>query len=147
MSDGYAGSIVSFRIPIITRSPNRVRGHTLYLARSNRAEMQAAYLITLAHARKQWGHDLGAMRWLVSLSRWSPGRLDGDNLQASLKYVRDGIAYALGVDDGDESRIEWSYSQHRCRRGEQGVSVVIVRRVEAPTKARKRGVERLERTR
>lgn len=50
---------------------------------------------------------------VVTLTRIAPRRLDGDNLQRSLKAVRDGVADALGVDDGDE-RLEWRYEQRRC---------------------------------
>lgn len=35
---------------------------------------------------------------------------------------RDGIADALGVDDGDESKVTWSYAQER---GDYGVRVKI----------------------
>lgn len=53
--------------------------------------------------------------WLpivVTLTRVAPRRLDGDNLQASLKATRDGVADWLGVDDAD-SRIRWQYEQRK----------------------------------
>jgi hypothetical protein len=50
--------------------------------------------------------------------------LDGDNLQRALKAVRDGVADALGIDDGD-SRIEWQYGQRRGGKGEYAVEVTI----------------------
>lgn len=46
----------------------------------------------------------------VTLTRIAPRKLDDDNLQRACKAVRDGVADALGVDDGDE-RIEWRYKQ------------------------------------
>lgn len=52
----------------------------------------------------------------VSLVRiyGSRGReMDSDNLAGSMKAVRDGIADALGIDDGDTNRVRWSYSQKR----------------------------------
>ncbi len=47
----------------------------------------------------------------VKLCRVGQRKLDGDNLQGALKHVRDGIADWLGVDDGDESKVSWEYSQ------------------------------------
>ena len=49
----------------------------------------------------------------VMITRIGPRRLDDDNLAASAKHVRDGIADALGIDDGDP-RIAWMYDQRRC---------------------------------
>ncbi len=34
----------------------------------------------------------------------------GDNRPTAFKAVRDGIAEALGVNDGDETRVRWAYS-------------------------------------
>lgn len=36
---------------------------------------------------------------VVRIVRVAPNRLDGDNLEASLKRVRDGVAKAIGIDD------------------------------------------------
>lgn len=50
----------------------------------------------------------------VTLTRIGPKKLDTDNLARACKAVRDGVADALGVDDGDE-RIEWRYKQRRAQ--------------------------------
>jgi len=68
--------------------------------------------------------DLAARKISVRLTRVGPRRLDSDNLAAALKHVRDGVADALGVDDGDP-RLEWIYDQQRCRPGEYAVLVDI----------------------
>ena len=47
----------------------------------------------------------------VRIVRLGPRRMDNDNLVGSAKHVRDGIADALGVDDGDESVVRWVYGQ------------------------------------
>jgi len=54
-------------------------------------------------------------RWpvVVTITRIGPRKLDGDNLAASAKAVRDGVADALGVDDGDESKVLWAYAQEK----------------------------------
>lgn len=49
----------------------------------------------------------------VTFTRISPRMLDvGDNLNSSMKHVRDQVAKELGVDDND-SRITWVYSQEK----------------------------------
>jgi hypothetical protein len=64
---------------------------------------------------------------LVRMSSHHKG-LDGhDNLRSALKWVVDGIAEALGIDDGG-SAVTWRYGQEQCKRGEFGVTVRITRR-------------------
>lgn len=46
----------------------------------------------------------------ITLVRIGPRRLDSDNSIGSLKAVRDGVADALGIDDGDP-RLTWEYRQ------------------------------------
>ena len=46
----------------------------------------------------------------VTLTRRAPRALDSDNLAGAFKATRDGIADALGIDDGSP-RIEWRYGQ------------------------------------
>jgi hypothetical protein len=51
---------------------------------------------------------------IVTLTRYGPKRLDDDNLARAMKPVRDGVADAFCVDDGDE-RYEWRYRQERAK--------------------------------
>jgi hypothetical protein len=65
-------------------------------------------------ARRLAGHE--AFRLVVTLTRVFVGHgrsLDDDNLRATFKHVRDGIADWLGVDDSASSNIEWLYEQRR----------------------------------
>lgn len=48
--------------------------------------------------------------WLITITRLGKRKLDDDNLASSAKHIRDGIADALGIDDGDE-RLRWRYAQ------------------------------------
>lgn len=48
--------------------------------------------------------------------------MDSDGCVGSFKAIRDGIADALGIDDGSE-RIRWNYEQ--CPGGEVGVEIRI----------------------
>ena len=60
----------------------------------------------------------------VRLTRIAPRGLDSDNLAGAMKAVRDGVADALGMDDGDP-RFEWLYAQRRGWPGEYAVLVEI----------------------
>ena len=52
------------------------------------------------------------------ITRIGPRRLDGDNLQRACKAVRDGVADALGIDDGSEA-VTWAYDQRKPLPGER----------------------------
>lgn len=54
---------------------------------------------------------VGPRPYVVTLTRVGPRKLDSDNVQASLKHIRDQVAACLGVDDGDESLVRWIYEQ------------------------------------
>lgn len=56
--------------------------------------------------------------------------LDGDNLQASFKAVRDQVAAELGIDDGD-ARIEWRYAQRRGKAWGVEISIATPEEVAA----------------
>jgi hypothetical protein len=57
----------------------------------------------------------------------SAGRLDPhDGLGASLKGIIDGIADALGIDDGDESRVRFVLQQRKCAPKVHEVEVLLV---------------------
>ena len=63
----------------------------------------------------------------VALTRVAPRKLDDDNLRASAKSVRDGVADWIGIDDGDP-RIEWRYEQERGKPKEYAVRIRIERK-------------------
>ena len=60
----------------------------------------------------------------VTLTRIAPRALDGDNLQAALKNVRDGVADFLKVDDRDP-RVTWAYDQRKGAAKQYAVEVRI----------------------
>lgn len=111
-------------IPVKTVSESNAHEH--WRARQQRAKRQrhaAAWLVrsvcSLAWVAR---HVDGGI--VVHLTRVSPGTLDSDNLAASGKHVRDGIADALGIDDRDP-RVTWLYDQRRGPRGHYAVEVRI----------------------
>jgi hypothetical protein len=62
---------------------------------------------------------------LVTLVRLGGRHLDkDDNLNVSMKWVRDAIADVLGIDD-DHDLIDWAYGQEKCDK--VGVRVTITR--------------------
>ncbi|NOU30977.1 MAG: hypothetical protein HOO96_24020 [Polyangiaceae bacterium] len=64
-----------------------------------------------AEATRELGADLLSWPgWRVTVTRLGPRRLDDDNAVASAKHVRDGIADAVGVDDGNP-RFAWAVRQ------------------------------------
>jgi hypothetical protein len=122
--------VIHFRLPIRTRSPNGgnpgSRWAAIALTRE-RAEHRAVARMALSAALARRGVSGAALAPLVvTITRVSPGRLDDDNLAFSAKALRDGLADALGIDDGDGARIAFRYAQRKCKRGKFGVEVLVV---------------------
>lgn len=60
---------------------------------------------------------------VVRLVRVAPRPLDGDNLQAAFKAIRDELALRLGLPDDRDPRVTWEYGQERGRPKEQGLRI------------------------
>jgi hypothetical protein len=63
----------------------------------------------------------------VTIVRVAPRRLDDDNLAASAKSLRDGIADALGCKDNDP-RVSWAYAQAKGAPKEYAVRITVAQR-------------------
>lgn len=72
--------------------------------------------------------------YLVTITRYGPSRMDDDGNAAALKYVRDGIARGLGIDDGDEARIRFEPTYEHAKF--YGYRVVIEESRRAPAAGR-----------
>lgn len=123
---------VEFVIPARTSNPlNGPTGNSRLAAtiRSRkRAQHRAvALVITRGELARYRLSPVDLVPCVVTLTRVSAGKMDGDGLQGSQKGIRDGIAQALGVDDGSEV-IEWRYAQARGKRGKHAVHVRIERK-------------------
>ncbi len=59
----------------------------------------------------------------ITFTRYGAGQLDSDNLTICAKGVRDGIADAMGVNDGNATRITWEVLQAKAPPCCFGVSV------------------------
>jgi hypothetical protein len=99
--------MIEVSLPLRTRSVLNAREH--WTKRAKRAQEQRAVVRMRLAGVREWPPQLPAN---VTLTRVGPQALDGDNLQGALKAVRDGVADALGVDDGSDE-VTWSYDQQR----------------------------------
>jgi len=97
-------------LPIKTVSESNQRGHWAKKARRVRQQRDAAYLL-VREAIGVLPDGLPEYRTII-LTRISPRKLDTGNLAVAMKAVQDGVADALGIDDGDE-RFDWRYAQER----------------------------------
>lgn len=105
------GQIMSAKWSISGRFPSvaNVREHWSARARRAKAHRAAVMVGHLAAGRPLDRIVSAAHRYVVILTRHGR-RLDSDNLAASMKSVRDGVAGLLGVDDGSP-RVAWVYRQ------------------------------------
>jgi hypothetical protein len=107
-------------LPIRTWSEANQRVHWAKRARRAHKQREAARLMV----RVALASGTVAGPVIVTLTRTAPRELDSDNLTGALKAVRDGVADALGMDDGDP-RLEWRYAQRKGKPSEYAVSVEI----------------------
>jgi len=106
--------MVRVLLPLRTWSEPNVRVHWAKRARRVREQRSdARTLVRAALSHEAWKSlRSGEARIVVTLTRIGPRTLDSDNLAASLKAVRDGIADAIALDDGDP-RFDWRYAQKK----------------------------------
>ena len=96
-------SAVLVTVPIRLESVANKREHWARKARRVKSERDAVGWILGNHPRP-------ALPGVVALTRVAPRELDGDNLQAAFKAVRDAVATFLGVAD-NHAGIRWEYAQ------------------------------------
>jgi hypothetical protein len=102
--------VITFIIPGM-RLVNLANDHTHWRNRQKRARIQR---IVACYAA--CGYDVHQVTppVVVTITRMGKGTLDSDGAVISAKHVRDGIADALGVDDGDP-RVTWVVKQERAK--------------------------------
>jgi hypothetical protein len=121
---------VELALPMFLESKSNSREH--WAARHRHAQEQRGttrtVLATLSRGGLERQLDLwGGEKVYVRMVRVAPRALDGDdNLNASLKSVRDGIADWLGVNDGS-TLVRWEYDQRRDAPRTYGVEIKIGR--------------------
>lgn len=124
---------LTFLVPVKTTNPNNgARGNSRWAAilrqKTEREQRQAGRLTALAAMLRAHVRAVDLVPCIVTLTRISAGKLDRhDGLPASQKRVVDGIADALGIDDGGPF-VEWKYDQVSAGRGVFGTRVSIEKR-------------------
>lgn len=104
------------RVLVPLRTGRGLNSREHWAARSRRVKAEREAVGWMLPARRM------PVPCTVLLTRQAPSAgLDLDNLQGSLKAIRDAVAEWLGVDDRD-ARVTWMYGQ---RRGEWAVEVQI----------------------
>jgi hypothetical protein len=101
--------------PLRTHSTLNKREHWAVRAKRAKAEREAACLFCPRNI---------ALPCVVTLTRIAPRELDGDNLAASFKATRDGIADRIGVNDRDPL-VTWEYQQMRGKPKEYRVRIEV----------------------
>lgn len=113
---------ITLSIPVHTESEANVREHWAKKAKRVRQQREAAFWAAMIARRKS---PIPASMVIV-LVRVAPRPLDGDNLQASMKAIRDGIAEGLDLRGDRESAVlNWLYEQRKGGVGEYKVEVRI----------------------
>ena len=114
----------TFSLPLRLVSTLNVQEHWAKRAKRTKLHRQAGRLGMLPFLglvmRPSASHPMR-----VTLTRVAPRRLDSDNLSASCKALRDGIADALRVDDGSPW-VQWCYGQREGKPKEYAVTVDVV---------------------
>jgi hypothetical protein len=108
-------------LPIHTVSEANVRTHWAAKAQRTKLHRSTAQWQMRAQAGHGFRHPLPCV---VTLTRIAPRELDGDNLQTSMKAVRDGIADWLGVDDRNP-QVTWNYAQKKGKPKQYAVTVEV----------------------
>lgn len=99
--------MIDFELPLKLTSLANERVHWAVKAKRARAQRQAAYAVC---RQALIGNFALEPPMTITIERVGPRRLDSDNLAISAKHVRDGIADALGIDDGNPC-LTWDYKQ------------------------------------
>jgi len=112
--------MIQFTLPLKLESLANAREHWTQKMRRARAQRDCACGLTYTALENlpqvnallaAIGHETIKHPKRVTITRVGKRKLDSDNLAISAKHVRDGIADALGVDDGDETKVQWHYKQ------------------------------------
>lgn len=124
---------ITYEIPIRTISEANRRGHWAIFKKLHDAQKLLASQFTknvLGLLPK--GDRRRSLNAVINihLVRASPRKLDSDNLQSSMKYIRDSVADVLnpghrpGMADGTD-RLKWTYSQRPSGKDEPCVEVTL----------------------
>ncbi len=106
--------IATVVVPVRTVSEANRHEHWRY--RQKRAQLHNFAVWSHLNMRRIALGKQVAMPVHVHITRIAPRKLDTDNLAGSQKFVRDAVAKFLGVDDGNEAMVTWSYGQEQAKK-------------------------------
>lgn len=109
---------IRFRMPLKVVSEANLREHWAAVSKRKNYQRGWAKNITASFIRDVVLPE----RMTVTLTRYGKRRMDDDNLANGFKAVRDGIADALGIDDGS-NRIAWRYRQEVAKQYDVQVEI------------------------
>lgn len=98
--------MIEVTIPLKTVSEANAREHWRIKHKRSKSQRVTAKMII----GEQLWKGRYALPLAISFARIGKKKLDSDNLQGAFKAVRDGVADALSINDGDD-RIVWNYTQ------------------------------------
>ncbi len=103
---------ISFTIPLHLKSiANGSHGHWKAKAFAKKRQREVANIHTIAALLEVNAHLNYSPPYAVTITRIGKRQMDDDNIAYAAKAVRDGIAEALGVNDGDRKAITFQYAQ------------------------------------
>ncbi|VTU38369.1 hypothetical protein H4CHR_04408 [Variovorax sp. PBS-H4] len=111
---------MTLHISVPLKTGNGLNDREQAMARHRRVKSERAAVQWLLNGKPTPAGSVYAL--MVRVSPSSKG-LDKDNLQGSLKAVRDQIATWLGRDDADGKTITWDYGQRPGKKGEWAVEI------------------------
>ncbi len=118
------------RVELPLKLPSAGNLHEHWRTRHARIKAQRAAVRMALRTKAGMGLGIGlavaarlGVLLIVTLTRISPRKLDGDNLQFAFKGVRDEVAAALGIDDGSDA-VSWRYAQES---GKASIRIEIAR--------------------
>jgi hypothetical protein len=101
---------VAFEIPGPLPSVSNLREHWATRARRTKKQRQIARLLAIQAVSFAVVAEAQRHGAEITLRRYGKRILDSGNLESAFKAVQDGVADALGIDDGDP-RLAWRYQQ------------------------------------
>lgn len=106
--------------------PNSRLAAILIRTKKTKEHKLALMMVSAAIAgRRLKGSDFLPAR--VTMTRISAGDLDDDGIRNALKYIRDGVAKALGTGDSRRDPVVWEYEQRKGPAKHYAVEILIER--------------------
>lgn len=107
-------------IPMNLPSVANLREHWAVKAKRTKIQRHIARFI-LGAALRRVHPEWPTRKVCVTITRVGSRKLDDDNLASAAKGVRDGIADALHVNDGDIDHVRWVYKQRTLKTSKRDI--------------------------